>query len=174
MHKHHHLSIIPTPKTSVTFLKLEHIFYDALFVIPIFIPIYLEKYSILQILFYIPLMDFINTIGHTNLECMSLNWYNNLIGTFLYSTSYHHVHHKYFKYNYALFIPLYDYIFGTYNIYLTERDHTIAYYKQNNNKLKYVFLIHIIDKLSTCRIPLYSKEFSKTNDINKLSNIKKK
>ena len=49
LHKHHHLSIIPTPKTSVSFLTIEHIFYDLLFAIPILVPIYFGQYSLFQI-----------------------------------------------------------------------------------------------------------------------------
>lgn len=173
LHKHHHLSVVPTPKTSVAFLPLEHIFYDALFAIPIIIPAYLGKCSLLQILFYVPLMDLANTFGHTNLECFSLDWYNSFLGNFFYSTSFHHIHHKYFKYNYSLFMPIYDYMFGTYSIFYTEKEHTIAYYKQNKDRSKYAFIIHIIDYLSTAKTEIYSKEFCNTNDVTKLSFIKK-
>ena len=94
LHKHHHLSIIPTPKTSVTFLPFEHIFYDLLFAIPIVLPVLMGYYSLVQILFYVPMMDLANTLGHTNVEMLSLNWYNTFSGLFFYSSSFHHVHHK--------------------------------------------------------------------------------
>ena len=174
LHKHHHLSIITTAKTAVSFLALEHLFYDSLFALPIIIPCYLGYCSIVQLLFYIPLMDLANTFGHINIELFSLNWYNTFLGNIFYSTSYHHIHHKYFKYNFALFVPIYDYIFGTYNIIYTEKEHTLAYYKQNNNNPKYAFLIHIFDKESTAKNRLISLEYARTNDLSKLLKLQKK
>ena len=82
LHKHHHLSVTPTPKTSVTFLPLEHIFYDSLFALPIIIPFYFNSGSIVQTLFYIPIMDFVNILGHINVELFSLGWYDSFMGKF--------------------------------------------------------------------------------------------
>lgn len=68
IHKHHHLSIVPSPKTSVTFLWSEHVFYDLIFALPVLAPYLFGEATIASTLFYVPLMDFVNTLGHTNLE----------------------------------------------------------------------------------------------------------
>ena len=171
LHKHHHLSVTPTPKTSVTFLPLEHLFYDCLFALPIIVPFYFNSGSIVQTLFYIPMMDFVNTLGHTNVELFSIGWHDSFMGKFFYSTTYHHIHHKYYKYNYALFVPIYDILFGTYNVILTQKEQTLAYYKQNNEEPKYAFFIHIIDKLSMAKTGLYSEKYTRTNNINDLDDL---
>ena len=126
VHKHHHLSIVPTPKTSVTFLWSEHIFYDLLFALPVLVPAFLGHATIVSTLFYVPVFDFLNTLGHTNLEIFP-SWYmNSPFYYFFYCTTYHHVHHRYFKYNYALFMPIYDMVFGSYSHKFTEADFNAA------------------------------------------------
>ena len=126
VHKHHHLSIVPTPKTSVTFLLSEHIFYDLLFALPVLVPAFLGHATVVSTLLYVPFFDFLNTLGHTNLEVFP-SWYmNSPFYYFFYCTTYHHVHHRYFKYNYALFMPIYDFVFGTYSKKYTEADFDAA------------------------------------------------
>ena len=126
VHKHHHLSIVPSPKTSVTFLWSEHVFYDIIFALPILVPVLFHEATIASTLFYIPVFDFLNTLGHTNLEVFPKWYINSPFYYFFYCTTYHHVHHKYFKYNYALFMPIYDIIFGTYSRELTVSDFMAA------------------------------------------------
>ena len=127
VHKHHHLSIVPSPKTSVTFLWSEHAFYDLLFALPILVPVLFSDATLASTLLYVPFMDLINTLGHTNLEVFPKWYINSPFCYFFYCTTYHHVHHKYFKYNYALFMPIYDIIFGTYSKDLTESDFFAAH-----------------------------------------------
>jgi sterol desaturase/sphingolipid hydroxylase (fatty acid hydroxylase superfamily) len=126
VHKHHHLSTVATPKTSVTFLWSEHLFYDLLFALPILVPTFMGEASLAVTLFYIPVFDVINSLGHTNLELFP-SWYlESPLYYLFYCPTYHHVHHKYFKYNYALFMPIYDVIFGTYSKKFTEQDFRAA------------------------------------------------
>lgn len=123
MHKHHHLSIVPAPLTSVSFLISEHLVYDALFAI---VPVLVGRLghgSTLFHMLWIPVtIDLFNTIGHLNFEIFPAWYVDTVMYYFFYTTSYHHVHHAYFNYNYALFMPIYDIMFGTYNEEKSLRD----------------------------------------------------
>lgn len=132
VHKHHHLSIVPSPKTSVTFLWSEHFFYDMLFALPVLVPAYFGHATVVSTLLYVPTMDFLNTLGHTNLEVFPSWWMDSPFYYFLYCTTYHNVHHRYFKYNYALFMPIYDMLFGTYSEKFTKTDFNAAKTKQKS------------------------------------------
>jgi len=122
IHKHHHLSIVPTPKTGLTFLWSEHVFYEALFALPPLVCSIVGVPTLMSSLFYIPILDFVNQIGHINLEIFPDGYLDSILLPLFYCPSYHHVHHKYFKYNYALFMPIYDMMFGTYSEKYTKRD----------------------------------------------------
>ncbi|KAF3447610.1 hypothetical protein FNV43_RR12797 [Rhamnella rubrinervis] len=114
-HSHHHSSIVTEPITSVTHPFAEHIAYFVLFAIPLLTTVLTGTASIASFAGYITYIDFMNNMGHCNFELVS----NCLFSLFpplkylMYTPSFHSLHHTQFRSNYSLFMPLYDYIYGT-------------------------------------------------------------
>ncbi|KAH0698359.1 hypothetical protein KY285_015592 [Solanum tuberosum] len=114
-HSHHHSSIVTEPITSVIHPFAEHIAYFLLFSIPLLTTVLTKTASIISFGGYITYIDFMNNMGHCNFEIIP-KW---MFSTFpplkylMYTPSYHSLHHTQFRTNYSLFMPIYDYIYGT-------------------------------------------------------------
>ncbi|KAK9101662.1 hypothetical protein Scep_025092 [Stephania cephalantha] len=114
-HSHHHSSIVTEPITSVIHPFAEHLMYFTLFAIPLFTMWYTGTLSIVAFAGYIIYIDLMNNMGHCNFECVP-NWLFHafpLLKYFMYTPSFHSLHHTQFRTNYSLFMPIYDYIYGT-------------------------------------------------------------
>ncbi|KAL2511559.1 Protein ECERIFERUM 1 [Abeliophyllum distichum] len=114
-HSHHHSSIVTEPITSVIHPFAEHIAYFALFAIPPVTSILLGTASVATTAGYIFYIDVMNNLGHCNFELIP-NWLFSLfppLKYLMYTPSFHSLHHTQFRTNYSLFMPLYDYIYGT-------------------------------------------------------------
>ncbi|KAE9600807.1 putative aldehyde oxygenase (deformylating) [Lupinus albus] len=114
-HSHHHSSIVTEPITSVIHPFAEHIAYFVLFAIPLYATIITKTASIASFAGYLAYIDFMNNMGHCNFEFIP-----NFIFTIfpflkyiMYTPSFHSLHHTQFRTNYSLFMPIYDYIYGT-------------------------------------------------------------
>lgn len=121
MHGFHHLSINTLPTTALVQNFHEHFVYVATFGPAFFLPFLIQgRQHWMAIGGYLVLFDIVNTYGHTNLKIR--NWlfnspYSPL--TYLFYTPEFHVgHHAYFNANYTLFMPVWDYIFGTARTYV--------------------------------------------------------
>ncbi|XP_020115292.1 protein ECERIFERUM 1-like [Ananas comosus] len=116
-HSHHHASIVTEPITSVIHPFAEEVVYFLLFAIPMVSAAVTRTSSIIAFLGYLVYIDFMNYMGHCNFEIVP-KW---LFGIFpplkylMYTPSFHSLHHTNFRTNYSLFMPLYDYIYGTYD-----------------------------------------------------------
>ncbi|KAI3971193.1 hypothetical protein MKW92_020243 [Papaver armeniacum] len=114
-HSHHHSSIVTEPITSVIHPFGEHLMYFILFAIPLLTMVFTETVSMVAVFGYLTYIDFMNYMGHCNFEFVP--FYLFTIFPFLkyifYTPSYHSLHHTQFRTNYALFMPMYDYIYGT-------------------------------------------------------------
>ncbi|KAL7120852.1 hypothetical protein ACP275_02G147500 [Erythranthe tilingii] len=114
-HSHHHSSIVTEPITSVIHPFGEHIAYFVLFAIPLLTTLYSGTASMVSFAGYITYIDFMNNMGHCNFEHIP----NRLFSLFpplkylMYTPSYHSLHHTQFRTNYSLFMPFYDYVYGT-------------------------------------------------------------
>ncbi|XP_044501722.1 very-long-chain aldehyde decarbonylase CER1-like isoform X2 [Mangifera indica] len=114
-HSHHHSSIVTEPITSVIHPFAEHIAYFTLFAIPLLTTLFTRTASIISFVGYVTYIDFMNNMGHCNFEFVP----NSLFSIFpplkylMYTPSFHSLHHTQFRTNYSLFMPLYDYIYGT-------------------------------------------------------------
>ncbi|KAK9099646.1 hypothetical protein Syun_026691 [Stephania yunnanensis] len=89
--------------------------YFTLFAIPLFTMWYTGTLSIVAFAGYIIYIDLMNNMGHCNFECVP-NWLFHafpLLKYFMYTPSFHSLHHTQFRTNYSLFMPIYDYIYGT-------------------------------------------------------------
>ncbi|XP_078173699.1 very-long-chain aldehyde decarbonylase GL1-5-like [Carex rostrata] len=114
-HSHHHASIVTEPITSVIHPFAEHIVYFALFAIPLLSAVFTGTASILNFLFYLIYIDFMNNMGHCNFELVP-DWLFHAfppLKYLMYTPSYHSLHHTQFRTNYSLFMPFYDYVYNT-------------------------------------------------------------
>ncbi|XP_047969214.1 very-long-chain aldehyde decarbonylase CER1-like [Salvia hispanica] len=114
-HSHHHSSMVTEPITSVIHPFAEHIAYFLLFAIPLLGTVITGTASLSAQFGYITYIDFMNNMGHCNFEFIP-TWLFSMfppLKYFMYTPSYHSLHHTQFRTNYSLFMPLYDCIHGT-------------------------------------------------------------
>ncbi|KAL1172801.1 hypothetical protein V6Z11_A05G373300 [Gossypium hirsutum] len=93
----------------------EHIAYFLLFAIPVFTMVLTGAVSVIALAAYVTYLDFMNNMGHSNFELIP-NWLFTLLlplKYIIYTPSFHSPHHVQFKTYYSLFMPFYDYIYGT-------------------------------------------------------------
>ncbi|CAN8310769.1 unnamed protein product [Cochlearia groenlandica] len=114
-HSHHHSSVVTEPITSVVHPFAEHIVYTLLFAIPMVTASLCGILSIIPIIVYMTYIDFMNNMGHCNFEIFPKRLFNlfPLLKFLCYTPSFHSLHHTQFRTNYSLFMPIYDYIYGT-------------------------------------------------------------
>ncbi|CAN1168208.1 Very-long-chain aldehyde decarbonylase GL1-5 [Linum perenne] len=115
-HSHHHSSIVTQPITSVIHPFVETMAYIVLFMIPEITMVLTGTASLATIFGYILFIDFMNNMGHCNFQSpldTSTTFFFSFLRLLLYTPSYHSVHHTKFQRNYSLFMPFYDYIYGT-------------------------------------------------------------
>ncbi|XP_061370527.1 very-long-chain aldehyde decarbonylase CER1-like isoform X3 [Gastrolobium bilobum] len=114
-HSHHHSSIATEPITSVIHPFAEHISYFLLFAIPMLTQVLSNTASVVSMAGYVTFIDFMNNMGHCNFELLP-KWLFNIfppLKYLMYTPSFHSLHHTQFRTNYSLFMPFYDYIYGT-------------------------------------------------------------
>ncbi|KAF7844963.1 protein ECERIFERUM 1-like [Senna tora] len=114
-HSHHHSSIVTEPITSVIHPFAEHISYFVLFAIPMVTMVFTRTISVIALAAYLTYIDFMNNMGHCNFEIIPKWLYQNFppLKYLMYTPSFHSLHHTQFRTNYSLFMPFYDYIYGT-------------------------------------------------------------
>ncbi|KAG5232190.1 ECERIFERUM family protein [Salix suchowensis] len=114
-HSHHHSSIVTEPITSVIHPFAEHISYFTLFAIPLITTATTRTASAASLAGYITYIDLMNNMGHCNFELIP-KWLFTIsppLKYLMYTPSFHSLHHTQFRTNYSLFMPIYDYIYGT-------------------------------------------------------------
>ncbi|XP_051149751.1 very-long-chain aldehyde decarbonylase CER1-like [Andrographis paniculata] len=114
-HSHHHSSIVTEPITSVIHPFGEHIAYFILFAIPLLTTLWTGTASMISFAGYITYIDFMNNMGHCNFEHIP-KWLFSIfppLKYLMYTPSYHSLHHTQFRTNYSLFMPFYDFVYGT-------------------------------------------------------------
>ncbi|KAI3993875.1 hypothetical protein MKX01_002888 [Papaver californicum] len=148
-HSHHHATIVPEPATCNCF---------SLFLIPIVTVIVTgtalivavgknEMKTTVAIVGYITFIDFMNYLGHCNFELFTVSSVFNIfpfLKYLFYSPWFHSLHHTQFRTNYSLFVPIYDYIYGTMDICtdkLQETKDALLQYKLTSQRKKVNVLI---------------------------------
>uniref|UniRef100_A0A803NCG4 Uncharacterized protein n=1 Tax=Chenopodium quinoa TaxID=63459 RepID=A0A803NCG4_CHEQI len=114
-HSHHHSSIVSQPHTAVIHPFAEHIAYYFILGLPLMVTTFMGTISIATVALYLTYIDFMNSMGHCNFE-FTPKWVFDMIPPLkylMYTPSYHSMHHTRFRTNYSLFMPFYDYIYGT-------------------------------------------------------------
>ncbi|KAJ0259620.1 Protein CER1-like 2 [Hirschfeldia incana] len=114
-HSHHHSSIVTEPITSVVHPFAEHIAYSLILLMPLVTTFLCGTLSVVSIALYITYIDFMNNLGHCNFELIPRSFFSIFppLKFLCYTTSFHSLHHTHFRTNYSLFMPMYDYIYGT-------------------------------------------------------------
>uniref|UniRef100_A0A7N0RGI3 Fatty acid hydroxylase domain-containing protein n=1 Tax=Kalanchoe fedtschenkoi TaxID=63787 RepID=A0A7N0RGI3_KALFE len=142
-HSHHHSSIATEPMTSVSHPFAEHIVYYALFAIPMVTAGVTGVASVGCVAGYIFYLDLMNNMGHCNFEFIP-KWVFSVfppLKYFMYTPSFHSLHHTRLGTNYSLFMPFYDYIYGTVDV-STDDIHTDAL-KREEDEPQVVHLTHL-------------------------------
>ncbi|GAV87674.1 FA_hydroxylase domain-containing protein/Wax2_C domain-containing protein [Cephalotus follicularis] len=114
-HSHHHSSIVTEPITSVIHPFAEHLAYFTLFAIPQLTIVFTGTASLVALAGYITYIDLMNNLGHCNFEIIP-KWFFSIfppLKYLMYTPTYHSLHHTQFRTNYSLFMPIYDYMYGT-------------------------------------------------------------
>ncbi|XP_022146961.1 protein ECERIFERUM 1-like [Momordica charantia] len=116
-HSHHHSSIVTEPITSVIHPFGEVIAYYILFDIPMMAAVWSGTMSVAAYFLYISYVDFMNYMGHCNFEFIPTSIFTLFppLKYLMYTPSFHSLHHTQFRTNYSLFMPFYDYIYGTFD-----------------------------------------------------------
>uniref|UniRef100_A0A0D9Z015 aldehyde oxygenase (deformylating) n=1 Tax=Oryza glumipatula TaxID=40148 RepID=A0A0D9Z015_9ORYZ len=114
-HSHHHASIVTEPITSVIHPFAEEVVYFVLLAIPILSTVATGTVSVVTANGYLVYIDFMNYLGHCNFELVPKCLFHVFppLKYLLYTPSFHSLHHTQFRTNYSLFMPVYDYIYGT-------------------------------------------------------------
>lgn len=116
MHGFHHLSINTLPTTSAVQNFQEHVVYICTFGPAFFLPYLIQGRQHWTVIGgYLIAFDIINAWGHTNVRVRNILFtsrYSPLYYLF-YTPEFHLGHHAYFNANFALFMPIWDHVFGT-------------------------------------------------------------
>nr|DAD33732.1 TPA_asm: hypothetical protein HUJ06_012583 [Nelumbo nucifera] len=114
-HSHHHSSIVTEPITSVIHPFAEHLLYFSLFSIPLVATMITGTISGGALAAYLTYIDFMNYMGHCNFELVPKRLFHifPFLKYLMYTPSFHSLHHTKFRTNYSLFMPIYDYMYGT-------------------------------------------------------------
>ncbi|XP_065864887.1 very-long-chain aldehyde decarbonylase CER1-like isoform X1 [Euphorbia lathyris] len=101
--------------TAVIHPFAEHIAYLVIFSTPLLTTVFTGTSSMSILFAYITYIDFMNNMGHCNFELIP-KWLFTVfppLKYIVYTPSFHSMHHTQFRTNYSLFMPFYDYIYGT-------------------------------------------------------------
>ncbi|MGB0909053.1 MAG: sterol desaturase family protein [Nitrospirales bacterium] len=112
-HVKHHKATVPRPPSGYTFTVFERVSYLVLFALPVLIIGWLEQLTPVGFFAYFLVFDFLNSIGHGNVEFFPKWYVNSSLKWVIYSPSFHSLHHSRWEANYTLFMPMYDWLFGT-------------------------------------------------------------
>ncbi len=112
-HVKHHTATVPSPPSGYTFTVFERVSYLVLFALPIVAVGWLGQLTPLGFFAYFLVFDFFNSIGHCNVEFFPTWYRHSPLKWLVYSPSYHSLHHSRWEANYTLFMPMYDWLFGT-------------------------------------------------------------
>ncbi|KVH97214.1 Fatty acid hydroxylase [Cynara cardunculus var. scolymus] len=94
---------------------LHHLAYFLLFSIPLLTMTLTKTGSIVAFAGYVTYIDVMNNMGHCNFELIPKIAFDIFppLKYLMYTPTYHSLHHTQFRTNYSLFMPFYDYIYGT-------------------------------------------------------------
>eukprot|EP00435_Cladocopium_sp_Y103_P009747 s4487_g2.t1 len=104
------------------------------------VPAWFGCFSTSLIPIYFTFFDIMNCIGHCNFEVVPRWLQAGPLKYFIYTSTYHSLHHSKYKYNYCLFCPIWDHIGGT--VHSTTESLHEQVLTQKPRPLDAVFLAH--------------------------------
>ncbi|GLJ55635.1 hypothetical protein SUGI_1194840 [Cryptomeria japonica] len=147
-HSHHHSSFVTEPITSVVHPFAEHLMYAAMFSIAPLATVVTKTASLGLTFAYLIWFDFMNNMGHCNFEFVP-SWAFKIfppLKFLMYTPSFHSLHHSQVHTNFCLYMPLYDYLYGT-----ADKSSETLYetaWKGRKEKVDLVYLTHATSLLS--------------------------
>eukprot|EP00191_Tetraselmis_sp_GSL018_P009540 CAMPEP_0177603400 /NCGR_PEP_ID=MMETSP0419_2-20121207/15488_1 /TAXON_ID=582737 /ORGANISM="Tetraselmis sp., Strain GSL018" /LENGTH=590 /DNA_ID=CAMNT_0019097161 /DNA_START=152 /DNA_END=1924 /DNA_ORIENTATION=+ len=159
-HSHHHASFVTEAITGSVHPFMEHLGYTANFAIPLVGTWLLGNASWAMFYVYLLGFDFLNAWGHCNFEFFPLWVLEKLpwIKYVLYTPTFHSLHHSHVRTNFCLFMPLYDYLYGTWD---PDSDKLHAQSRAGRQHEEgVVFLAHGTELLSLFHLPFMTREFA--------------
>jgi len=112
-HSHHHASFVTEAISGTVHPFMEHLAYTAIFSASVMVPYLMGAHSIILFYIYGVVFDFFNALGHCNFEFLPSIFNSAPLKYLIYTPSFHSLHHSKVHTNYCLFMPIYDYAFGT-------------------------------------------------------------
>ncbi|XVF34313.1 hypothetical protein REPUB_Repub18cG0049000 [Reevesia pubescens] len=160
-HSLHHSSSVPHPFTAEHATFLEHLILCMVIGIPMTGSILMGYGSTSMIYGYVLAFDFLRCLGHFNVEVVPHEIFYKLpfLRYFLYTPTYHSLHHTEMGTNFCLFMPLFDAIGNTLNTNSWQLHKKISSVK-NVRVPDFVFLAHVVDVTSAMHVPFVFRSFS--------------
>lgn len=120
MHATHHSSVITTPATALLFSLPDRLSALSFFVMPMALfSLLFGAFPLWLVFAAFALHDSLNSLAHFNREFTSGSFGYSKFRRYVFSPTHHAMHHVKQRGNYAIQIPLFDHMFGT---YLSETD----------------------------------------------------
>ncbi|CAN1326325.1 Very-long-chain aldehyde decarbonylase CER3 [Linum perenne] len=160
-HSMQHSSAVQHPFTGSHLTFLEHLVQAVIIGIPIFGSAILGYGSLVPMVAYVLVFDFLRCMVHSNTEIVSHHLFEALpFLKYLISTpTYNSLHHTEMGTNFCLFMPIFDAIWKTLN-----SDSWELHKKQLTGKYgrvaDFVFLAHVVDVTSSMHSPYVFRTFS--------------
>ncbi|XVF47808.1 hypothetical protein PTKIN_Ptkin03bG0140700 [Pterospermum kingtungense] len=162
-HSLHHSSPVLHPFTAGLATPLEHLILCIVIGIPMMGCILMGYGSTSMIYGYVLAFDFLRCLGHSNVEVVPHGIFNNLpfLKYFLYTPTYHSLHHTEMGTNFCLFMPLFDAIGNTLNSNSWHLHKKISSDSEGKGKVPdFVFLAHGVDVTSAMHVPFVFRSFA--------------
>jgi len=156
-HGHHHASVVTEAISGTSHPIHESIAYLANFSLAFLVPAWFGKFSLLQIPLYFAWFDAMNCAGHCNFECFPRWTQLGPLKYFVYTSSYHSLHHTKYRWNYCLFCPFLDYLCGTAHPTSDALHQQVSGQTRPERKTEVIFLAHGHDVPSlVTHVPFFS------------------
>ncbi|GJW27562.1 eceriferum 3-like protein [Tanacetum coccineum] len=159
----HHSSKGIHPYTAGHATFFEHLLLCMIIGVPLIGTTLIGHGSVIMFYGYVLLFDFLRCMGHSNVEVVPHRIYDivPLLKYFMYTPTYHFIHHKDMKTNFCLFMPLFD-IFGkTMNELSWDLHREISSGEGKKAKApEFVFLGHGVDIIASMHGPFLFRSLS--------------
>ncbi|KAL7162042.1 hypothetical protein ACSBR2_042504 [Camellia fascicularis] len=158
----HHSSRVTHPFTAGYATFLEHILMCVIVGLPIIGTILVGFGSISMIYGYVLIFDFLRCLGHCNVEIIPHHLFDAfpLLRYFIYTPTYHSLHHTEMGTNFCLFMPLYDALGNTINRHSWHIHKEISSAAGKKGRVpEFVFLVHVVDVMQAMHVPFVFRSF---------------
>ncbi|CAL5440462.1 unnamed protein product [Camellia sinensis] len=158
----HHSSRVTHPFTAGYATFLEHILMCVIVGLPIIGTILVGFGSISMIYGHVLIFDFLRCLGHCNVEIIPHQLFDAfpLVRYFIYTPTYHSLHHTEMGTNFCLFMPLYDALGNTINRHSWHIHKEISSAAGKKGRVpEFVFLVHVVDVMQAMHVPFVFRSF---------------